>query len=194
MDQNCTVSTLGLAPSPSYPSSGLARQQCDHEEISDFSVCHHLLHCWNRAWTKPSEIPLDIFSNCMALWPWCPPWPLGMTWEGTHHSKVAGSAVDMQLAQEFLWDGHLVGGCVIRHIQPFYILYQWKLEILLSKQIIAFCKQVSHQLLQKGLGSKEKADWTFRGTRGFPSICFSKLPAHQDFPASPLSYKTSIIW
>jgi len=82
----------------------------------------------------------------------------------------------VQLAQELLRDGHLVGGCVIRHVQPFYILYQRKLEILLSKQIIALRKQVSHQLLQKGLGSRERANrpkWILKRQERFPSFSFS---------------------
>lgn len=109
-----------------------------------------------------------------------------MAWESTHHGKVAGSPVDMELAEEILWDGHLVGGCIIRHVQPFHVLYQGKLEILLSEQIIALCKQVSHQLLQKGLDNRERTNTTQvdiqrqERLHNFPflSISFSKLLAH----------------
>lgn len=152
----------------------LCKTQYDSEEVSKFSVCHHLLQCWglNSLLTRFSTAWQPMQSSF-------PPWLPGMPWEGTHHGKVAGSSVDMQLAQEFLWDGHLIRGCIICHVQPFYILYQRQLEILLSKQIIALCKQISHQLLQDSLDSRDRANrlkWIHRDRSSFPLLPMFQQP------------------
>lgn len=57
----------------------------------------------------------------------------------------------MQLAQQLPGQGHLVGGGVVGHIQPFHVLHQGLLVVLLPEQVIALGKQVLHQLEQKGL-------------------------------------------
>lgn len=68
-----------------------------------------------------------------------------------HHGEVAGGPVDMQLAQQFPGQGHLVGGGVVGHIQPLHVLHQGLLVVLLPEQVIALGEQVLHQLEQKGL-------------------------------------------
>lgn len=74
----------------------------------------------------------------------------------THHGEVAGGPVDVQLAQQLLGQGHLVGGSVVGHVQPLHVLHQGLLVVLLSEQVIALGKQVLHQLEQKGLPGVER--------------------------------------
>lgn len=57
----------------------------------------------------------------------------------------------MQLAQQLPGQGHLVRGSVVGHVQPFHVLHQSLLIVLLPEQIIALSKQILHQLEQKGL-------------------------------------------
>lgn len=68
VDQNCIVSTLGLALPPhilplvSQDTSAIVRRY-------QTFLCVVASPSLNREWTKPAETPLDIFSNCIAWQP-----------------------------------------------------------------------------------------------------------------------------